>query len=142
MQPMLSEVGIEYVQYQSRLNSDPSLVDVQLENFIHVFCKIDNHSRADTLTVQTCAAATRQNIHLIVGGSSDGGDDIGFIGGIRGLEELVRLVDSGEYQVAFAMYPVSVTELMNIADSGRVMPPKSTWFEPKLRSGLLVHTLD
>ncbi len=69
-------------------------------------------------------------------------DDIGFIGGIRGLEELVRLVDSGEFEVAFAMFPVSVTELMNIADSGQVMPPKSTWFEPKLRSGLLVHTLD
>lgn len=69
-------------------------------------------------------------------------DDIDFIGGIRGMEELVRLVDSGKFQVAFAMYPVSVTELMNIADSGQVMPPKSTWFEPKLRSGLLVHTLD
>jgi len=69
-------------------------------------------------------------------------DDIGFIGGIRGLEELKRLVDGGEFVVAFAMFPVSVTELMNIADSGQVMPPKSTWFEPKLRSGLLVHTLD
>jgi uncharacterized protein (DUF1015 family) len=69
-------------------------------------------------------------------------EDIDFIGGIRGMEELVRLVDSGKFEVAFAMYPVSVTELMNIADSGQVMPPKSTWFEPKLRSGLLVHTLD
>ncbi len=69
-------------------------------------------------------------------------EDIDFIGGIRGLEELVRLVDSGRFQIAFAMYPVSVAELMRIADSGQVMPPKSTWFEPKLRSGLLVHTLD
>jgi uncharacterized protein (DUF1015 family) len=69
-------------------------------------------------------------------------DDIDFIGGIRGLEELVRLVDSGKFRVAFAMYPVSIEELMNIADAGEVMPPKSTWFEPKLRSGLLVHTLD
>jgi uncharacterized protein (DUF1015 family) len=69
-------------------------------------------------------------------------DDIGFIGGIRGLEELKRLVDGGEFKVALAMFPISVTELMNIADSGQVMPPKSTWFEPKLRSGLLVHTLD
>ncbi len=69
-------------------------------------------------------------------------NDIDFIGGIRGLEELERLVDSGKFRVAFAMYPVSVAELMNIADSGEVMPPKSTWFEPKLRSGLLVHTLD
>ncbi len=69
-------------------------------------------------------------------------DDIDFIGGIRGLEELVKLVDSGKFRVAFAMYPVSIGELMNIADAGEVMPPKSTWFEPKLRSGLLVHTLD
>ncbi|MBN1223705.1 MAG: DUF1015 domain-containing protein [Candidatus Aminicenantes bacterium] len=69
-------------------------------------------------------------------------DDIDFIGGIRGLEELVRLVDSGKFRVAFAMHPVSIHELMNIADAGKVMPPKTTWFEPKLRSGLLVHTLD
>lgn len=69
-------------------------------------------------------------------------DDIDFVGGIRGLEELERLVDNEKFRVAFAMYPVSVAELMNIADSGEVMPPKSTWFEPKLRSGLLVHTLD
>lgn len=69
-------------------------------------------------------------------------DDIDFIGGIRGLQELERLVDSGKFQVAFAMYPTSIIELMNIADAGEVMPPKSTWFEPKLRSGLLVHSLD
>lgn len=69
-------------------------------------------------------------------------DDVDFIGGIRGLGELVRLVDEGRFKVAFAMYPTSVEELMNIADAGMVMPPKSTWFEPKLRSGLLVHSLD
>ncbi|MBN2857863.1 MAG: DUF1015 domain-containing protein [Candidatus Delongbacteria bacterium] len=69
-------------------------------------------------------------------------DEIDFIGGIRGLQELERLVDSGKFQVAFAMYPTSIIELMNIADAGEVMPPKSTWFEPKLRSGLLVHSLD
>jgi len=68
-------------------------------------------------------------------------DNIDFIGGIRGLNELVRLVDSGQFKVAFAMYPTSVKELMHIADAGKVMPPKSTWFEPKLRSGLLVHLL-
>jgi len=66
---------------------------------------------------------------------------IDFIGGIRGLKELVRLVDSTKFQVAFAMYPTSIAELMNIADAGEVMPPKSTWFEPKLRSGLLCHLL-
>lgn len=69
-------------------------------------------------------------------------DEVDFIGGIRGLEELVKLVDSGRFTVAFAMHPTSVDELMNIADAGKVMPPKSTWFEPKLRSGLLVHALD
>ena len=68
-------------------------------------------------------------------------DNIDFIGGIRGLNELIRLVDNGQFKAAFAMYPTSVLELMEIADAGRVMPPKSTWFEPKLRSGLLVHLL-
>lgn len=66
---------------------------------------------------------------------------IDFIGGIRGLEELTRRVDGGE-AVAFALHPTSVEQLMAIADHGLVMPPKSTWFEPKLRSGLLVHRLD
>lgn len=66
---------------------------------------------------------------------------IHFVGGIRGVEELVRLVDSGEYQVAFSLYPTSIRELMELADAGKIMPPKSTWFEPKLRSGLFVHLL-
>lgn len=66
---------------------------------------------------------------------------IDFVGGIRGLEELVRRVDSGREAVAFAMYPTSIEELLSIADAGEVMPPKSTWFEPKLRSGLFIHPL-
>ena len=66
---------------------------------------------------------------------------IDFVGGIRGLQELERRVDSGEMAVAFAMYPVSMRQLMDIADSGNIMPPKTTWFEPKLRSGLIVHSL-
>lgn len=69
-------------------------------------------------------------------------DRIDFVGGIRGLEELKKRVDSGQYKVAFALYPTSIEELMRIADAGQVMPPKSTWFEPKLRSGLLIHRLD
>ncbi len=64
---------------------------------------------------------------------------IRFIGGIRGLEELVRLTDAGTENAAFAMYPTSMEELLSVADSGRLMPPKSTWFEPKLRSGLFIH---
>ena len=64
-----------------------------------------------------------------------------FVGGIRGTAELERLVESGEYQVAFALYPTSIAELIELADAGKIMPPKSTWFEPKLRSGLFVHLL-
>jgi uncharacterized protein (DUF1015 family) len=64
------------------------------------------------------------------------------VGGIRGMQELSRRVNSGEMAVAFALYPVSLKQLMAIADSGRIMPPKTTWFEPKLRSGLVVHLLD
>ncbi len=67
---------------------------------------------------------------------------IDFVGGIRGLEELKRRVDSGEMAMALALYPVSMKQLMDIADSGNIMPPKTTWFEPKLRSGLIIHTLD
>ena len=67
---------------------------------------------------------------------------IDFVGGIRGLGELSRRVDSGEMKVAFALYPVSMDQLIRIADTGNIMPPKTTWFEPKLRSGLAIHSLD
>jgi uncharacterized protein (DUF1015 family) len=67
---------------------------------------------------------------------------IDFVGGIRGLGELKRRVDSGEMAAAFALYPVSMDQLIRIADTGNIMPPKTTWFEPKLRSGLVVHSLD
>ncbi|MFH1373115.1 MAG: DUF1015 domain-containing protein [bacterium] len=68
--------------------------------------------------------------------------NINFVGGIRGVKELVRLVDSGRYAAAFSLYPVSVEQLLKVADVGEVMPPKSTWFEPKLRSGMVVNLLD
>jgi uncharacterized protein (DUF1015 family) len=67
---------------------------------------------------------------------------IDFVGGIRGPGELKKRVDSGEMKVAFALFPVSMKQLITIADSGNIMPPKSTWFEPKLRSGLVIHLLD
>ncbi len=67
---------------------------------------------------------------------------IDFVGGIRGLNELKRRVDSGEMEVAFALYPVSMKQLMDIADTNNIMPPKTTWFEPKLRSGLIIHELE
>jgi len=67
---------------------------------------------------------------------------IDFVGGIRGLGELERRVNSGEMKIAFALYPVSMKQLMNISDNNMIMPPKVTWFEPKLRSGLTVYSLE
>jgi uncharacterized protein (DUF1015 family) len=66
---------------------------------------------------------------------------VDFIGGIRGTAELEKLVNSGKAAAAFSLYPVSVDDLMKISDAGEIMPPKSTWFEPKLRDGLLVHLI-
>ncbi len=66
---------------------------------------------------------------------------IDFVGGLRGLDELKRRVDSGEMRIALALYPVTMKQIMDIADSGKIMPPKATWFEPKLRSGLVIHKL-
>ena len=69
-------------------------------------------------------------------------NNIDFVGGIRGASELVKRVDSGECKVAFKLHPTSVDQLISVADADKIMPPKSTWFEPKLRSGLIVHLLD
>ncbi len=66
---------------------------------------------------------------------------IDFIGGINAVDELIALVDSGKFKVGFSLYPTSIDELMAISDKGGIMPPKSTWFEPKLRDGLLVHVI-
>jgi uncharacterized protein (DUF1015 family) len=66
---------------------------------------------------------------------------VDFVGGIRGTAELETLVSSGKAAIAFSMYPVGIGDLMSIADAGGIMPPKSTWFEPKLRDGLIVHTI-
>jgi uncharacterized protein (DUF1015 family) len=86
----------------------------------------------------------QENILSPLLGISDPRTDkrIDFVGGIRGLEELQRRVDSGEMAVAFALFPVSLKQLMDIADSGNIMPPKSTWFEPKLRDGLFSHLFE
>jgi uncharacterized protein (DUF1015 family) len=67
---------------------------------------------------------------------------VDFVGGIRGAKELEQRVDSGEMALAVSMYPTTVDQLLAVADAGAIMPPKSTWFEPKLLSGLFVHTLD
>jgi uncharacterized protein (DUF1015 family) len=96
-------------------------------------------SHADALDVEVL----QQRVLGPVLGVGDPRTDkrIDFVGGIRGTAELERLVLSGEAAVAFSMYPVSIGDLMGIADAGGIMPPKSTWFEPKLRDGLLVHTI-
>ncbi len=69
-------------------------------------------------------------------------DDISFIGGIRGNDELIKLVDSEEYEVAFSMFPTSIHDLMAVADNDGIMPPKSTWFEPKLRDAMFSYVLE
>jgi len=89
------------------------------------------------------AAILQDNLLDAVLGISDprSDDRLDFVGGIRGAEELVKLVDAGTFRVAFTMYPTSIEQLLSVADAGQVMPPKSTWFEPKLRSGLIVRPL-
>ena len=86
---------------------------------------LSKHVLADILDIQDLRTSKR----------------IDFVGGIRGLGELKKRVDSGEMKVAFALYPVSMEQLLNIADTGNIMPPKTTWFEPKLRSGLVIHLI-
>ncbi|MDD2673125.1 MAG: DUF1015 domain-containing protein, partial [Syntrophales bacterium] len=67
---------------------------------------------------------------------------IRFVGGARGMDELERMVDSGAFAVAFSIYPPALEQMLRVADEGKIMPPKSTWFEPKLRSGIFIHVLE
>ena len=92
---------------------------------------------ADTLDVARLSEFVLEPMLQITDPRTDA--NIAFVGGIRGTEELERLVDSGEADIAFAMYPTAPEDLVDVSDAGELMPPKSTWFEPKLRSGLLVH---
>ena len=96
-------------------------------------------SRADALDVEQLQRQVLAPLLKVGDPRTD--KRIDFIGGIRGSAELERVVASGKAAVAFAMYPVSVADLMAVADEGGIMPPKSTWFEPKLRDGLLVHLI-
>lgn len=106
--------------------------------------KPNNNVKAGTTIGDNLDVSILQNYLLnpIIGISDPRTDtNIDFIGGIRGTEELEKLVDNGTAAVAFSMFPVSVDDLINISDAGETMPPKSTWFEPKLRDGLLVHII-
>ena len=96
-------------------------------------------SHADSLDVEVLQQRVLQPLLKVDDPRTD--KRIDFVGGIRGTAELERLVREGKAAVAFSMYPVSIGDLMSIADAGGIMPPKSTWFEPKLRDGLLVHTI-
>ncbi len=98
-------------------------------------CGLDAVSSLDVSLLQDKVLAPLLNI-----GDPRTDERIDFVGGIRGVKELEALVDSGKFAVAFSMYPTTVQQLMDIADAGQIMPPKSTWFEPKLRSGLFIHT--
>lgn len=101
-------------------------------------------SHPDTPVGTLDVSILQQNLLAPVLGIGDPRTDtrIQFVGGIRGVGELERLVDSGDFAVAFALFPTSLDELMAIADAGEIMPPKSTWFEPKLRSGLVLHPFE
>ncbi|MFH2027238.1 MAG: DUF1015 family protein, partial [bacterium] len=105
--------------------------------------KPETFDKADPVASLDVSILTKNILQPILGiGDLRKDERIDFIGGIRGLGELEKRVDSGEMAVAFALYPVSIRQLMAIADAGQIMPPKTTWFEPKLRSGLVVHLLD
>ncbi|MCR4995209.1 MAG: DUF1015 domain-containing protein [Bacteroidales bacterium] len=99
----------------------------------------DNSDPIGVLDVDISSRLILQNILQL--GDLRSSQRIDFVGGLRGLGELKRRVDSGEMRAALALYPVSMQQIMDIADSGKIMPPKATWFEPKLRSGLVVHKL-
>lgn len=99
--------------------------------------------RSDPIGVLDITILTNNVLDKILGVKDQRTDNrIDFVGGIRGLAELEERVNSGEMRLAFSLYPVSIQQLFDIADSGTVMPPKSTWFEPKLRDGLLTHMID
>lgn len=104
--------------------------------------KAGTYDDADPIGVLDVDISSRLILDAVLGIKDLRSDKrIDFVGGLRGLEELKRRVDSGEMRMALALYPVSMKQIIDIADSGKIMPPKATWFEPKLRSGLVIHKL-
>jgi uncharacterized protein (DUF1015 family) len=105
--------------------------------------KPGTYNEADPIAVLDISILQQNMLEPILGIKDQRTDKrIDFVGGIRGLSGLEKRVDSGEMALAISLYPVSIEQLFNVADSGEVMPPKSTWFEPKLRDGLLTHLID
>ena len=108
-----------------------------------LFAKPGTYDDADPISVLDVDISSRLILDEILGIKDLRSDKrIDFVGGLRGLGELKRRVDSGEMKMALALHPVTMQQIMDIADSGKIMPPKATWFEPKLRSGLIIHKLD
>jgi len=111
-------------------------------NWYSLTAKAGTYDDKDPIGVLDVTILTKQVLDPIVNiGNLRTSTRIDFVGGIRGLGELKKRVDTGEMKCAFALFPVSMDQLMNIADTGNIMPPKTTWFEPKLRSGLVLHEL-
>lgn len=112
-------------------------------NWYELQAKKETYDDTDPIGVLDVTILSKHVLDTVLGIKNLRTDQrIDFVGGIRGLKELKKRVDSGEMAVAFALHPVSMEQLINIADTGNIMPPKTTWFEPKLRSGLVVHSLD
>jgi uncharacterized protein (DUF1015 family) len=104
--------------------------------------KDKSHDKDDPIKILDVSILQDNLLKPVLGIQNPRTDErIEYIGGIRGVQELERLVDSGEFAVAFSMYPTSMEQLMAVSDAGKIMPPKSTWFEPKLRSGIFIHLL-
>jgi len=113
------------------------------ENWYKLVAKAGRYNDNDPIEVLDVTILSKLILDKVLGIKDLRTDKrIDFVGGIRGLGELSKRVDNGEMAVAFALFPVSMKQLIDIADSGNIMPPKTTWFEPKLRSGLVIHKLD
>jgi uncharacterized protein (DUF1015 family) len=122
--------------------SEPHSFGVYLAGAWHLIKARPGTWRNDPIGVLDVTLLSERVLDRLLGVKDQRTDKrIDFVGGIRGLSELEKRVDSGEMAVAFSLHPVSVRQLFDIADSGGVMPPKSTWFEPKLRDGLLTHLI-
>jgi uncharacterized protein (DUF1015 family) len=112
------------------------------DNWYSLTAKNGTYNDADPIGVLDVDISSRLILDELLGIKDLRSDKrIDFVGGLRGLKELKHRVDNGEMKAALALYPVSMGQIMDIADSGKIMPPKATWFEPKLRSGLIIHKL-
>ena len=134
------ELAGKDICHPKALHNFTMYLDGQWYSFTAKPCRYDNSDPIGVLDVTILSNLVLDKILGIKDLRTD--NRIDFVGGIRGLGELCRRVDSGEMKVAFALYPVSMQQLIAIADNGKIMPPKTTWFEPKLRSGLAIHKLD